>query len=157
MAATGRQQSILAMSGGVIAGIFAGIVVSLYGIFATLAVGLDPWLMLKTPALPLLGERARVHGFDAAVVLVGLLVHFAISAAWGALFGVIVYRATLAKTLVFGLVYGLLVWIVMYSAVLPAVGLGELARSAPMVPAIVQHLIFGLALAVGFLPFQRRV
>ena len=43
----------------------------------------------------------------------------------------------------------------MYYVVLPIVGLGEVARSAPLGMAIIGHVIFGLAVGVGFLPFQR--
>ncbi len=157
MAIRGRQRSTIALAGGIIAGIFGGIVLSLYALLATVARGHDPWTAFKMAAAPFFPERALEPGFDASVVVVGILVHFAVSVGWGAIFGVLAYGASLIRTLIFGAVYGALVWLVMYSAVLPILGLGQLARSTSVGPALLQHVMFGLALAVGFLPFQRRV
>lgn len=42
----------------------------------------------------------------------------------------------------------------MFFVVLPIVGLGSVTRTAPISAALVEHLIFGLATGVGFLPFQ---
>ncbi len=157
MVARGRQRTAVALSGGVVAGIFGGIVLSLYGLLSTVARGLDPWVNFKGAAAPFLGDRAFTPGFDAGSVILGILVHFAVSIGWGALFGLLVFGANPARTLLFGAAYGVLVWLVMYRAVLPLVGLGALAESAAVGPAILEHVIFGLALAVALLPFQRRV
>ncbi|MDI1450846.1 hypothetical protein [Polyangium sp. 6x1] len=156
MAARGRQGSVVALSGGVIAGIFGGIVVSLYGLLSTVAHGGDPWVTFKGASAPFLHDRAFAPGFDAGAVVLGILLHFAVSITWGALFGLLVFGANVFRTLVFGAAYGVIVWFVMYRAVLPAVGLGDVALSAPVGPAILEHVVFGLALAIGFLPFQKR-
>lgn len=156
MAARGRQRSIIAVSGGVIAGIFGGIVVSLYGLLSMVARGVDPWVVFKWAAAPFLADRAFAPGFDAGAVVLGILAHFAVSIIWGALFGLLVYGANVFRTLVFGAAYGVIVWFVMYRAFLPAVGLGAVALGVPVGPAILEHVVFGLALAIGFLPFQRR-
>ncbi|MDC3960072.1 hypothetical protein [Polyangium jinanense] len=156
MAARGRQRAIIALSGGVIAGVFAGIVASLYGLLSTVARGVDPWIVFKWASAPFLDDRAFAPGFDAGAVVLGILVHFAVSITWGALFGLLVFGANAFRTLVFGAAYGVIVWFVMYKAVLPAVGLGAIAARVPVGPAILEHVIFGLALAIGFLPFQRR-
>jgi hypothetical protein len=157
MAASGTQKSIIALSGGVIAGIFGGIVLSLYGLLAAVASGADPWVTFKAPAAPFLADRAFAPGFDAGAVVLGILIHFAVSIGWGALFGFFAFSANAVRTVLFGAAYGVLVWFVMYRLVLPLVGLGALAESAPVGPAILEHIIFGLALAIAFLPFQRRV
>ncbi|MRG93473.1 hypothetical protein [Polyangium spumosum] len=157
MAASGTQRTVIALSGGVIAGIFGGIVLTLYGLLAMVARGGDPWLTFKAPAAPFFPELAFAPGFDAAVVALGIIIHFAISIGWGALFGLFAFGANPLRTVLFGAAYGAFVWLVMYRLVLPLVGLGDLAASAPVGPAILEHVIFGLALAVGFLPFQRRI
>lgn len=36
------------------------------------------------------------------------------------------------------------------------VGLADMARQAPVVAGIIYHVVFGLAVGVGFLPFQQR-
>ncbi|MDI1434244.1 hypothetical protein [Polyangium sorediatum] len=156
MAARGRQRTVIALSGGVIAGIFAGIVASLYGLLSQVAQGRDPWGVFKWASAPFLHERAFAPGFDAGAVVLGILLHFAVSIGWGALFGLLVFGANVFRTLVFGAAYGVIVWFVMYRFVLPAVGLGAVAERVPVGPAILEHVVFGLALAVGFLPFQRR-
>jgi hypothetical protein len=156
MAARGRQQSTIALGGGVVAGVFAGIVLSLYGLLASIASGLDPWLTLKVTATPFLGERALVGGFDAGAIALGFLVFFAVSILWGVIFGLLVYGASPGKTIFFGALFGVLVWVVMSSALLRALGLEDLAQRMPLGPAVLEHVIFGLALGVGFLPFQRR-
>jgi hypothetical protein len=156
MAARGRQQSTLALGGGVVAGFFGGIVLSLYGLLASIASGRDAWVGFKMSAAPFLGERALLPGFDGPAIAIGLLVFFALSVFWGVVFGLLVYGASTAGTLLFGALFGLLVWVVMSSALLPALGLEALAQRMPLGPAVIEHVIFGLALGVGFLPFQRR-
>jgi hypothetical protein len=42
----------------------------------------------------------------------------------------------------------------MYYAVLPLAGLAEHARAVPIPQAVLSHVVFGLAVALGFLPFQ---
>jgi hypothetical protein len=156
MAARTRQQSLIALGGGLVAGIFGGIVLSLYGLLASVALGVDPWTNFKVASAPFLGDRAFAAGFDASAVGLGILVHFAVSALWGALFGLVVYGASAGATLALGAVFGLLVWVVMTSALLPALGLTELGRTVTLGPPILEHVVFGLAVGVGFLPFQRR-
>jgi hypothetical protein len=43
----------------------------------------------------------------------------------------------------------------MYHVVLPLSGAGELVRNAPVGMSILEHVLFGLAVGLGFLPFQR--
>jgi hypothetical protein len=45
----------------------------------------------------------------------------------------------------------------MYYVVLPIVGLAEMASSAPVWRAALYHVVFGVAVALAFLPYQRRV
>jgi len=70
------------------------------------------------------------------------------------LFGALIYGQTRGTTLAAGVAWGLVVWVVMGYLVLPIVGLGAMVASQPIGPAIFGHLIFGLVLAVAFLPFQ---
>ena len=89
--------------------------------------------------------------------LVGLVVHFAIAAGWGALFGMLFYGLTRAATVATGLLWGLVVWLLMFYVVLPLAGMWQLVEDAPRGQVIVQHLVFGLTLSVAFLPFQRTI
>jgi hypothetical protein len=157
MARIRREEMSHAAKGGIIAGLAAGVVSTLIGLIATLSNGGDAWMALKGAGAPFLGARAMAPGFDAGAVLVGLLCHYLVSAGWGLLFGLLFYGFSRAATLGLGALWGIVVWLGMYYVVLPLVGLGEMARSVPVGMAIVSHVIFGLALAAAFLPFQRHV
>jgi hypothetical protein len=112
---------------------------------------------MKGAAIPLLGERAMAPGFDGTAVLLGLVIHFAISAAWGIVFGLLFQGLSRGATIGAGFAWGFVVWLVMYYLVLPLAGMSEMARSTPIGMAIVSHVLFGLSVALGFLPFQREI
>ena len=68
----------------------------------------------------------------------------------------LVYGLSKPMTLLASLAFGIAVWLGMYYVVLPLAGLGDMARGSPISSAIMTHVVFGLGLGVGFLPFQRR-
>lgn len=146
-----------ALGGGVIAGIVGGIVIAVVMLVINLARGQDVWMGMKGAGAPFLGDRAMQPGFDALAVIVGVLSHFAVSVVWGALFGLSFYGLGRRATIAAGVLWGFVVWLGMYYVVLPIIGLSEMARAAPVAEAIVGHVIFGVAVALGFLPFQRRI
>jgi hypothetical protein len=78
-----------------------------------------------------------------------------VSIAWGAAFGLLFFGLSKATTMIAGLLWGFVVWIVMYYMLLPLLGLGDMARGAPLSLAIVEHLLFGIVLGAAFLPYQR--
>jgi hypothetical protein len=145
-----------AAKGGIIAGLIGGAVLSVFMLIMNLATAQDIWVGMKIAGEPFLGERAMQPGFDLGPVLVGVLSHFAVSLGWGLLFGVLFYGASRGATVALGAVWGVVVWLGMFYAVLPLVGLAELARAAPVGMAVFEHVLFGLAVGLGFLPFQRR-
>lgn len=145
-----------AAKGGIIAGLIGGAVSSVFMTIMNLAKGQDIWIGMKIAGMPFLGERAMQPGFDLGPVLIGVLSHFAVSIGWGVLFGLLFYGASRGATLVGGALWGIVVWLGMYYVVLPIVGLAELARMAPVGMAVFEHVLFGLAVGLGFLPFQRR-
>jgi hypothetical protein len=145
------------VKGGIVAGIIGGIAISVWMLISTLVQGMDPWMIFKGAGAPFLGERAMQPGFDGVAVLVGTLCHFGISIVWGALFGVLFYGLSRAATVAMGVVWGVVVWLAMYYLVLPLVGLGAITESVPPWKAAVEHVLFGVVVALGFLPFQRRV
>ena len=77
--------------------------------------------------------------------------------AWGAGFGALFYGLSTGATVAGGIVWGFVVWTVMYQIVLPA--LGARLSFVPQSLAIswFEHIIFGAALGVSFLPYQHRV
>jgi hypothetical protein len=157
MAVHNKAQARLALKGGAVAGIIAGFVISLFTVATNLAGGRDAWMGMKGAGTPFLGERAMQPGFDAPAVIVGVSSHFAVSIAWGVLFGLLFFGLSKTLTLVAGVFWGLVVWLVMFYVVLPILGLGDMARSAPVAGAIVEHLLFGIATGAAFLPYQREL
>jgi hypothetical protein len=144
------------LKGGAVAGLVGGLVIALIGILGNLAEGRGFWVGLKGASAPFLGaSRAYTPGFDANAILLGVIGHFLIALIWGVLFGVFVYGASRLTTVLAGLAWGLVVWVGMFLLVLPMVGLRQMAHGVPVGAAIVQHLIFGVATALGFLPYQR--
>jgi hypothetical protein len=145
------------IGGGAVAGVVAGLILALFLTVMNLTHGQDLWVGLKGAALPFLGERVHQPGFDAVAVMLGVLCHTAVSVGWGVLFGAIAYGFSKGLTVAAGVVWGVVVWLGMYYAVLPAVGAGDLPRSIPVANAIASHVLFGITMALAFLPFQRAV
>jgi hypothetical protein len=141
------------ITGGVVAGLIGGIAIAITLVVAGLAQGQDIWPSLKIAGYPFLGERALQPGFDLGALLVGVASHFAVSIAWGLLFALLFYGASKPATIALGALWGIVVWIGMAYLLMPIVGLGT--SKAPVVMSIIEHVIFGLAVGVGFLPFQR--
>lgn len=145
-----------AMRGGLIGGLVGGLVLMIFTVVMTLATDSDVWVGAKLAALPFLGiERVMQPGFEAGPVFLGTISHFAVSAAWGVPFGLLFYDFGKSATVVAGAVWGFVVWLGMYHLVLPLIGGGQVVVMTSASTAILQHVLFGSSLALGFLPFQR--
>ncbi|MDB4953042.1 MAG: hypothetical protein JWO36_611 [Myxococcales bacterium] len=148
---SGRGHSAL---GGIVAGMIGGIAIALFLIIGNLASGRSVWQGLKGAGTPFLHERAAQPGFDLVAVVVGVLSHFAVSIVWGVLFALVFYGLSRGATMVAGVFWGIVVWLGMFYVVLPLVGMGQVAQTVPVGVAVFEHVLFGVALALGFLPFQ---
>jgi hypothetical protein len=142
-------------TGGLAAGLAGGIVLSVLMLVSDAIAGRNVWLALKGAGAPFLGARARAPGFDYLAIVVGFGSHLLVSVIWGVLFAVVVYGLPKTVTVAAGALWGLVVWISMYFVVLPIVGMGAYSRHAPVGPAMVAHVLFGLVVAIAFLPSQR--
>jgi hypothetical protein len=145
----------LILSGGAVAGLIGGAVVSLLVAVTRALQGRDVWAGFKLAAYPFMGNRVWSPGFDAAACVLGLIAHFAVSIAWGMLFAGVAFGLSRWATVGFGAVWGLLVLFVMAYLVLPLVGAMRLEEVLALRPAVLAHVTFGLAVGLGFLPFQR--
>ncbi|HEU4728543.1 MAG TPA: DUF6789 family protein [Kofleriaceae bacterium] len=143
-----------ALGGGVVAGVIGGIVIALVMLVAAQLKEQDLWPSLKGAAAPFLGERAMQPGFDGRAVALGVVCHFAVSIVWGVLFAAIFYGLSRGATVAAGVLWGIIVWLGMFYLVLPIAGLSRMASGEPITMAILSHVIFGLAVAIGFLPYQ---
>jgi hypothetical protein len=154
MAATSGAEARQALRGGVVAGIVGGVVLTVFMILMNVMRGDDPYVPMKAAAYPFLGAMVFEPGLSVGPMLLGLVIHLAVSIGWGILFGVLFYGFTKAATLGLSLLWGVIVWLGMFYVVLPLGGAGELARGPQAIP-ILQHMLFGLSVGLGFLPFQR--
>jgi len=143
------------LRGGVVAGIVGGIVIAFWTASVGRALGDDVWVAAKTAAYPILGLRVLLPGFDGTAVLLGVVCHFAVSLVWGVLFAAVALGLSRRATVWAGALWGLLVWIGMFYVMLPLTGVGIIPYTTPIARAIVEYLVFGLAVGVAFAPYQR--
>jgi hypothetical protein len=133
--------------GGAIAGLGGGLAMAIVAAMLTRALGQDIWHQPKVIASLVYGPGATAQpGFVAGPVLVGTLIHLAVSALLGALFGIGTRRILLLPSdfgtpVMAGLVYGLLIWLVAYFIVVPTLSPRLLEIYVPAF--IVQHIIYG--------------
>lgn len=144
-----------AISGGIVAGLIGGIAISVFMLVAAITRGQDVWGVMKLAGAPFLGQRSLLPGFDLGAILVGIACHLAVSVVWGVLFAALFFGQSRSTTVIAGLFWGLVVWLGMFYLVLPIAGLMDVAAGVPVGMAVLEHLVFGLAVGVGFLPFQR--
>ena len=84
-----RENRTRAAMGGMFAGIVGGVALTVFNVGMNLARGHDVWAGLKFAGMPLLGARAGSPGLDMLAIVIGLSAHFAVSIAWGLLFGLV--------------------------------------------------------------------
>lgn len=142
--------------GGVAGGLTGGLALSLLTAFRSIDAHRDVWTQLKIPALPFFGARAMDAGFAFWPVAVGVATHLAFALSWGLLFAIFAYGLSRPATVLVAPLFGIVAWLTMFYVVLPLFGLGSLARLMPPRLVATEHIVFGLAVAVGFLPFQSR-
>jgi hypothetical protein len=146
-----------ALTGGGIAGLIGGVALWVWSGVASLLHGTSFWPVLKGTARPFFDpQRMSSSSFDFWPVVIGGAGHLIIAAGWGVFFALMFYGLSKGLTVFAGLFWGLVAWVTMYYVILPLVGLSQLVHAIPVGGAILSHLFFGLVLALGFLPFQRR-
>ena len=103
------------------AAIFAGVIggaifLLLEMVLPTLLIGSSPWVALRYTASMVLGEEVLPPpaGFDALVVLVGLLVHFVLSILYACVLAFIVHRGGLITGIIGGSLFGLAIFAINY-------------------------------------------
>lgn len=139
--------------GGLLAGLGGGLAMSLVAALISLSLGSDIWLEAKQIAALVYGSAATAQpGFVAGPIVVGTLLHFAMSALLGALFGIVTRRilrltSDFATPVLAGLIYGMLIWLIEYFLILPALNPTLLETYAPSF--IIQHIVYGAV--TGFL------
>jgi hypothetical protein len=172
--AHGRLET--AVEGGVLAGVVAAGVLAVFCllVWAFVALGLfyaslylpasarvwlrqlahgELWVPLKLNAYLFVGEPALAPGFDAGVILLGLLVQLVYGIVWGVPFGLAAIGRSAPVVILLGLLGGIAMWAVSGYVLYPAMGLGDLAKGPEL---LIQAIPFGLGLAIPFLRFERK-
>lgn len=144
-------------SGGVIAGVWGGVAMWAFLLILNAAQGSSLWPVVKFSGYIFTGQRAFEPEFALGPVLVGVLCHFAVAVVWALWFSLLFYGFSKGATLIFGLLWGLVAWATTIYIAMPIVGLGAVAAAIPTGIAVLQYLVFGLFVAIGFLPFQRQI
>ena len=141
------------IKGGLFAGPGAGATVLAYDMIrAGFATG-DPWGPVKIAA-PFVAKSPLAPGFDAAAVL-GLGVHSWLSALLGVVFAAAFYDLSKSAALPVGGLFGVAVWFVVSETLLPVAGIAPYVPTAGRAIEMLDHMLFGLTIAVLYLPYQR--
>ena len=126
-----------------------------HGVLGGLAGGLVFGVMMQ--ALDMMTMVAMLVGSES--VAVAWVVHLAISAVFGAVYGVVVGpRVTgWGPGLIAGLAYGALLWVVGPLLLMPAkLGMPVFTVDAMAVQSLIGHLVFGMVLAAVLVALSRR-
>jgi hypothetical protein len=140
---------------GALAGLAGGIAMSAIGALISFAIQESVWRTPKQIAAFLFGSTALASpGFDFAPVLVGSLIHLALSMLFGVLYAILISRVFRVTTeygapVVGGLVYGLLIWLVAYFIVVPILNPALLDVYAPSF--IIQNLVYGTVVGLVYM------
>lgn len=143
------------LEGGAAAGLVAGCLMMLAFMAWSASLGQGFWMPLQLIGGSFLGLRALLGGFGAG--LLGLVLHLATAAFWGATFASLLGPETTPRQALWaGLVYGVSVWALMTWIGLPVFDRTMEARIGLMPGAwFTCHLIYGAALCATP-PLRRR-
>lgn len=127
-------------------GLIAGIVMAMVAMMATAILGMGLWAMPAMIAGLILGPSATMD-VTPVVIIVGLMIHMALSMMFGIVYAAVVNTVTRERVLT-GLGLGLLLWVFnFYVLGLFIPGARMMADHEPLALAVMTHLIFGGTLA----------
>jgi hypothetical protein len=145
---------------GISFGIVAGIVFAVVQMLAAGAFGEVGLMPLRLFASVVLGERAVTTTEVGMTVFLGILVHFVLSAAFGAVYGLIEermregYRRNLATQAAFGMVFGVVLWLVNYQ-IIARILYPWFLMTPQGIQMMIHALAFGLPLGLLFGAWER--
>ncbi len=107
----------------------------------------DPWRPMKLVAATALGGEATAGpGFQFGPVLLGLLIHLALSMALGIFFVWLGGYLGPGAAAAWGIIFSLSIWVIMQFGLLPVVN--PWLAAAPPIPFALAHAVFGLSLGM---------
>lgn len=127
-------------------GLVAGIIMAIVTMMITAAMGMGFWTMLVMIAGIVLGPSAMMGGLSVGVLVIGAIIHMALSMMFGVVYAVIVNAVT-HEFIVTGLIFGIVLWLFnFYVLGLIIPGALMMAQHEPTWLAIATHLIYGFTL-----------
>lgn len=139
---------------GAVAGIVAGVVFLVLSMIYTAVVGPGVWAAPRMIATIVGFEMAPV--FAAVPVIVGLILHFLLSAVYGAVFALVMGSAGRAVVLAAGIVFGLALYVINFHVFTQLEQFATFRMMAGNWFEITVHAVFGLVLAAGYLAWRDR-
>jgi hypothetical protein len=143
---------------GIVGGLLGGLLMSMTEMTSELVSGHSFFTPLYHIAAPLVGmapmetamKSPGLGYFDPVPALIGMIVHFAWSATWGLLFGLIASGARLvgAAAVAWSWVYVVAVAFVMSYLVLPLAGLRPIPEMPGWLPFVLMHAAYALGLSL---------
>lgn len=127
-------------------GLIAGIAMAIVAMMITWAMGMGFWTMLVMIASLVVGQSAMIGGLSLGVLMLGAIIHMALSMMFGVMYAAVVNLAT-REFIGTGLVFGLVLWLFdFYVLGLVFPGARLMAAHEPAWLAIVTHLTYGFTL-----------
>jgi len=139
---------------GALAGLVGGVMMAIVGAILALAIGDDLWKAPKLIATFVVSpDSVAAPGFLAGPVIIGSVIHLALSVLFGLGFGILttrIWKMPLAygAPMVFGFVYGLAIWLIAYFIVLPLLNPLILEIYAPSF--LIQNLTYGISVGLAY-------
>ncbi len=118
------------------------------------ASGVRIWPGTQVAAYPFIGHQVYESGFAMGPMILGTIIHFAISFLWALAFVFTVRSLTRVQTMFLAVPFGLVVWLVMHQVVLRLIGAQDLLSRFNPVMGALQHVGFGLAIGATLVLLQ---
>ncbi|MCS6940362.1 MAG: hypothetical protein RMJ55_12280 [Roseiflexaceae bacterium] len=152
--AVGTRPGMRVELSGAFAGLIGGVMMAIVGAALAIAIGDDLWKAPKLIATFVVSpDTVATPGFLAGPVVIGSLIHLALSTLFGIGFGILTTRIwnmplSYGAPMVLGFVYGLAIWLIAYFIVLPIVNPLVLEIYAPAF--LIQNLTYGLTTGLAY-------
>jgi hypothetical protein len=142
------------LKAGVVSGLIGGVLMAVWAMFATLALGLGAFAVPQLIGAAFRGPEALLQG--PGTIVLGVVLHLIVSAVFGVLFAMLVRRDTPRGIAVLaGVAFALGVFVLMTFVVVPVVNPVMANRVSMMIGTVlVMHVLYGFGL--GLAPMLRR-
>lgn len=155
------EETLQSAAKGVRIGLLCGLIFGFAATVGAVLVGYEPLMPLRLGASVLLGEGALTEAPARTVIVVGLIVHFAVSVYYGLLFGLTHQRFIHTEwmknwhRLALGCAFGLMVWAINFQLIARALYPWFLHFIQSII-AVIHVAFYGLPLAMMYIRRDRR-